>query len=733
MKPRIPSRILRVPLAAAALVLSAGAMSAESYRALVLSENPVAYYRLEEPNGEMTAVDSSAAAAFPGNYIYSSDGLYPKLEQPGIEVNSGYFRDSAHVEVPYAPELNTVGPFTGEAWVRTMSVATDGSYCSPLCNFGGWGTGYPGWFFYQSPEGPNPSVWILVMKGGGIWIQSSQPVKKYEWEHLVVTFDGNEVRFYVNGAFVWNSAVPDYTPNPSNALTIGAGPAGAWLFDGDVDEVAIYDSVLTPEQIGKHYEVGLANIRVAEKAPEITQDAKPATAYAGRKVTFAVAADGTAPITYQWYRNGVPIPDATSDTLIFTCAYADNGALYKAVAQNGLGSASSSEVALTVATDLMLVTSPASIARTVGSAAAFRVVADGALPFSYQWYKDASPIAGATNAELFLSSVQTADDGSSYYAEVSNPWNSASSETAFLTVGPRESTPAVTRYSQLVIEDNPVAYWRVGESSADLPAVDAVGSFNGVYDASGAGNYTSGTITPGVPGGVPGETDTAVAVTGGARVEVPWALELNPSGDFAAEAWIKPATLAADNQDYRTAFSSEGSGPTGWLLYQQPNNTWAWVIYGDNWVSQFVTDPVTVIAADTWYHVVLRREGNTFSVFVNGRQTIAQDWNAFVPNRDGAVNLGWRHLNDWKPFNGVIDDVAFYHYALSLDQIQKHYTVGVRLSVSKSAQGVVLSWPFGVLEQADTVDGEFTNVAGAASPYTVSSDAPAKFYRVLVQ
>ncbi|HNQ91087.1 MAG TPA: hypothetical protein PKM73_20935 [Verrucomicrobiota bacterium] len=743
MKSTLVSLLQHAPAAAVVLGFGLEATCAESYQALILADNPVAYYRLEEVAGEYTAADSSATGAFPGTYIASADGLFPKLEQAGIEVNSVYFKSyvdessalqSSYVEVPYAAELNTAGPFSGEAWVRTMSVATDGSYRSPVCNFGGWGGDYPGWFFYQSPEaGGNPSAWILVMKGGGIWIQSGQPVKKYEWEHLVTTFDGSTVRFYVNGALIGSAPVPSYTPNPANALTLGAGPAGAWRFDGNVDEVAIYDAVLTPEQIARHYEVGLANIRVPETAPEITQDPKATTQYAGRKVTFTVAADGTAPITYQWYRNGTPIAGATSDTLTFTCAYDDNQAGYKAVATNPLGQDTSAEVLLTVSTDLMVTASPASITRTVGSAAAFRVTAGGALPIEYQWYKNDTALPGETNAELFLPSVTMPDDASSYHAKVTNPWNSINSDAAFLTVMERETTLPPTRYSQWVIADNPVAYWRLSEENGDGPALDAVGSFNGTYDPTGAGNYTAGSFAFAVPGGVPGETDTAVAVTGGARVEIPWALELNPMGAFTAEAWLKPTSLAADSQDYRTAFSSEGGGPTGWLLYQQPNNTWAWVIYGDNWVSLFVTDPVTVIAADTWYHVVLRREGNTFSVFVNGKLTVARDWDSYVPNRDGAVNLGWRSLNDWKPYNGVIDDVAFYHYALTPEQIQNHYTVGVRIAASKSEGQVTLSWTFGVLQQADFVDGPFEDVLGATSPFSVPANTPAKFYRVNIQ
>src|ERR1019366_9059531 len=127
-------------------------------------------------------------------------------------------------------------------------------------------------------------------------------------------------------------------------------------------------------------------------------------------------ADGTTPLTYQWYKGTAPIAGATSDIMTFTCAYADNGANYKVVVTNLYGSATSAPAALTVMTDLTLESSPASITRNVGSKAAFIAVAGGALPVTYQWYKGASQIQGATDQVLWLSNVQPADDQTTYHA-----------------------------------------------------------------------------------------------------------------------------------------------------------------------------------------------------------------------------------------------------------------------------------------------------------------------------
>ena len=47
-----------------------------------------------------------------------------------------------------------------------------------------------------------------------------------------------------------------------------------------------------------------------------------------------------------------------------------------------------------------------------------------------------------------------------------------------------------------------------------------------------------------------------------------------------------------------------------------------------------------------------------------------------------------------------MDDVAVYNKALTPLQIQTHFENTVRLTVTRSGNNVVLSWPFGTLESA---------------------------------
>jgi hypothetical protein len=722
----------------ALMVLSSSAIfGADGYPNTVLTDSPTAYYRLEELPGETTALDSSATGSFPGTFMFDTAYTYPKLGQPGIATNSinlhpyvdgGGAAMTAYVSIPHAGELNPGGPFTVELWTRPTSVPGAGDYRCPVGNFGGWGDS-SGWHLYQTP-GPDSS-WVWVMQSCGVWVNGGL-VTKYKWDHLVAVFDGTNANFYVNGVLKGNSgAVTGYKPNSGTPLCIGSRDTAYGYFDGNVDEVALYSSALTLERIQAHYQSGTNSFRTGAMPPAITQDPAAATAYAGRMVTFTAGADGTAPLHYQWYRGNTLVPNANTDTLSFTCSLADDNQLFKAIVTNLYGSAESQPAKLTVLTNLNLVSSPQTITRNAGSKAAFRVVADGAWPLTYQWFKVvnsvASPITNATNNTLWLSSVQPVDDQSSFYALVSNPYTSTNSDPATLMVVPRPVVVPITGYARTVMADDPVAYWRLDESDGSPAAVDAAGSFDGSFDSGSAGVFTYGVAT-----GIPHETDSGLGVVNRARVVVPYALELNPPGPFTAEAWLKPATLAADSSDYRTAFSSLGSGPTGWNLYQQPNNTWAWVLWGDNWASTYVVSPDPIVA-NVWYHMALVYDGSLFKVYVNGVLKASAAYAGFVPNKNGAANLGWRSDSDWKPFDGVIDDVAFYNKALNAQQVQLHYLNSVKLNATLSDGQVILSWPYGVLQQNDDAAGNYTDMTTATSPHTNTPALPQKFYRVKVQ
>ncbi|HEX8291143.1 MAG TPA: immunoglobulin domain-containing protein, partial [Pyrinomonadaceae bacterium] len=168
-----------------------------------------------------------------------------------------------------------------------------------------------------------------------------------------------------------------------------------------------------------------------------TITAQPAsqTANVGEGVVFTVVAGGTAPINYQWQKNGSDIAGANASSLSVAGAQDGDAGTYTVVISNAAGSVTSDGVALTV-THIVpptITTQPASQTANTGSGVTFGVVAGGTAPFNYQWQKNGSDIAGANGPGLTLSNVQPSDAGD-YSVEVSNDAGVATSDPATLTV-----------------------------------------------------------------------------------------------------------------------------------------------------------------------------------------------------------------------------------------------------------------------------------------------------------
>src|SRR2546430_5837633 len=80
-----------------------------------------------------------------------------------------------------------------------------------------------------------------------------------------------------------------------------------------------------------------------------------------------------------------------------------------------------------------ITTQPQSQTAVAGSSATFTVAATGTAPLGLQWKFNGANLSGATNLTLRLDNVQPAQAGT-YSVRVSNPYGSAQSSSAQLTV-----------------------------------------------------------------------------------------------------------------------------------------------------------------------------------------------------------------------------------------------------------------------------------------------------------
>jgi len=162
----------------------------------------------------------------------------------------------------------------------------------------------------------------------------------------------------------------------------------------------------------------------------------------GAPATFSIViSGGTAPVTYQWKRNGAVISGATSASYtIPATVIGDNGATFVVDIINPAGTLSGAAASLTVTAPVVsptIATQPANVSVIVGAPATFSVViSGGTAPVTYQWKRNGTAIAGATTTSYTIPATVTGDNGATFTVDIINPVGTLNSASAILTVTP---------------------------------------------------------------------------------------------------------------------------------------------------------------------------------------------------------------------------------------------------------------------------------------------------------
>jgi len=137
--------------------------------------------------------------------------------------------------------------------------------------------------------------------------------------------------------------------------------------------------------------------------PAITTQPVDVSTVEFNAIVLTASASGSGPLTFQWNKNGAPIPGATSTTLTLNNVHiADSGA-YTFTATNPVGSVTSNVANVLIGlAPVTILAQPLSQTILVGEPATFSVVVGGSAPFAYQWKKNGVNIPGATGPSFTI-------------------------------------------------------------------------------------------------------------------------------------------------------------------------------------------------------------------------------------------------------------------------------------------------------------------------------------------
>src|SRR4051812_4990029 len=245
---------------------SAACGSASSYsQAVTGTAGLVGYWRLGEPFAASTACDTAA----------TSSGTYTAGVTSGVaggivgdaDTAASFDGATGWVSAPDTAALDLGDRFSAEAWIRRDAISTASTQVVASKQDGSW---------VMLVDQANHLV-LRRSRVADVAVSTATIADTTKWHHVAVTKNGSSVHLYVDGADVTGTVDNTTMADNTQPLSIGQSSGGAF-FDGSIDEVAVYGSVLTAAQVAAHRNAGIGSATPPPPPPPTTD---PVIAAAG--------------------------------------------------------------------------------------------------------------------------------------------------------------------------------------------------------------------------------------------------------------------------------------------------------------------------------------------------------------------------------------------------------------------------------------------------------------------
>jgi len=428
----------------------------------------------------------------------------------------------------------------------------------------------------------------------------------------------------------------------------------------------------------------------------------------GSAFTNTVVAGGQSPFSYQWYTNGVALANATNANLIFSPVTNSNASTdYYCVVTNAYGAVTSSPAILGVyTTPVFLSANPVTYTNpmtlfggsgaNLGSSPSFSVNAGGLLPLNYYWQTNGVTVGGSNGLTFAFTNCQMGSP-TNFSCIVSNGLGTATNTWVAQYI-PAPTAP----YPQLVLADGPAAYWRLDEPAYDTEnqlndgevCNDFMSGNNGIYTNTALGLPGYYVIANGVPfTNDPTETAAAFglpitfssdAFSVGTNVD----FSASTNAEFTVAVWanggISDSSLGINDTSHEPVNSgivAKGGFGTEEFALDNGGSGGTVRFMVRNAVSAAPATPSSAtstrqLGGDNSWHLLIGvcdESNGLVNLYVDGllsAQGTIPKGSGVLAEPSAPITIG---ADAAAQFNGALDDVAIFPYALNANQVNALY------------------------------------------------------------
>ena len=404
------------------------------------------------------------------------------------------------------------------------------------------------------------------------------------------------------------------------------------------------------------------------------------TQAAGTSASLTAFAEGQAPVTLQWYKDGNALPGQTATNLTLPFLQNSDAGNYYVIATNTATSAS----ATSAVSSVTVLSTNEPLALFVGGQATLSVPLLGGA--TYQWFDGGTAISGANSASYLLAASSAGS--TSFYCVVTNGATVETNAVWNVTILAAPTAP----YPAAVLAANPMGYWRLNETNGggntDVSgeiANDYWRGNNGIYSNADLGmvgyNTTTDPTETGAQFGIDTFTDGGVYGIG----EIDFSAPSNNSVAFSIEAWVNGAGQTTDAGLVSKGYG--GGGEQFSLDTGAPTNVTQTLPHNFRFLVRDASGTVhsassSIQPGGVWHHLVgvCDEAHSNVTLYVDGAVAASTS----ITPGSGILSSARQMLIGSRPssaqtdnnlqFVGTMDDVAVYNYALSASNVDYQYS-----------------------------------------------------------